>query len=74
MTRKEYEDGLLDALEAFERVWKKLNPEGTHIAAFILDGRMHIIDYDAPDYPMCVRDENGTRHYSGLYSEQGERT
>lgn len=66
MTRKEYEDRLMDAFEAFEKVWRELNPEGKHIDAFILDGRIHIMECDRQDYPIWYRDEEGTRVYSGV--------
>lgn len=64
MTRREYEDRLLDAFEAFERVWKELNPEGSHIDAFIVDGTMCIMEFDRPAVNIFSRCADGTRGYS----------
>lgn len=64
MTRREYEDKLLDALEAFERTWKELNPGGHHISAFIIGGNIRVSDFDAPGCPMASRYADGTRRYS----------
>lgn len=64
ITRREYEDRLLDAFEAFENVWRELNPEGQHISAFIVEGNMHIVDYDSPENPMATRYADGVRSYS----------
>ena len=64
MTRREFEDKLLDALEAFERTWKELNPAGRHISAFIIEGNIRVMDFDAPGSPTATRYADGTRMYS----------
>lgn len=64
ITRREYEDLLLSAAEGFERIWKTLNPEGRHISLFVVDGSLHICDYDSPENPMATRFADGVRSYS----------